>query len=393
MAQTKTYKIHVLLVDHDTNHHAPTIDLLENFSYKVIAVKLASTALSILSKGKSRFDLLMENINSPDSCGFKLLQYAVKMDFPVILLLDDDDVVFTRRALEDGAFLRIKKPLAMEIAKYLWQYVLREKICRLKENEQLRELMTYNRWHNGFGEEDLMRGYISDDTSDENYKSKKKEKCLKIANQDKESSFQHHDIVKFKKKVSTEWTQELHEKFMDAIRKLGEGRCYPKGILDLMNVPGLTRMQKCRCGTWQPPNERKSKIAIPKMTSPETRSRAKTKRFGSMPHLGSSSHVYNPFSHVGIETLYMGHVGLTLGMDDAIMSDEQFVFDAQSVTPSTNTSLDQRNITEDYYEFPNVDCMIQDFPASQQEPKMDYCGIQQALDVNPVYSNQASFSM
>ncbi|KAI3448813.1 hypothetical protein Pfo_005478 [Paulownia fortunei] len=330
----------------------------------------------------------MENINSPDSCGFKLLQYAVEMNLPVILLLDDDDVVLTRRALEDGAFLCIKKPLAMEIAKYLWQHVLREKICSLKENEQLRELMTYNRWHNGFGEEHLMRGYIDDDTnSDENYETRKKARCLKIANQDRES------------KVSTEWTQDLHEKFMDAIRKLGEGRCYPKEILDLMNVPGLTRMQvashlqKCRCGTWKPPDERKSKIAIPKRTSPETRSRAKTKRFGSMPHLGSNSHVYNPFSHAGTETLNMGHVGLTLGMDDDFMSDEQFVFDAQSVTPSTNTSLDQWNTTEGYYEFPNVDCMIQDFSASQQEPRMDYCGIQQTLDVNPVYSNQASFSM
>ncbi|XP_011091823.1 two-component response regulator ARR14-like isoform X2 [Sesamum indicum] len=424
MAQSMTCRIHVLLVDHDINHHGPAIEILQYFSYKVTIVKLASVALSILSRGNPRFDLLMENINSPDLCGFKLLQEAVNMDLPVVLLLDEDDIVLTKRALEGGAFLCIKKPLTIETAKYLWQHVLREKVRKVKENERFKEFVMHNKLHDEFGEEDPMRGYINDYmNSDENYVSNKKVRYTKIANEDEETSPQHRDVAKFRKKVWTEWTQELHEKFMDAVRMLGEGRCYPREILELMNVPGLTRMQvashlqKCRRGTWQSPDERKCKIVMPKMNLPQTSGRAKPRKFGSMPHIGQQDHdniadfifyssmgnkmpgdngegnsyerYSNRFSQVGLETLNVAQIGLSLGMDDeAFMSNEQFVFDAQSVTPSINTSLDQKNTAEDYYEFPNIDCMIQNLSASQQEQKVESSGGQDAFDLNPVYSNQ-----
>ncbi|KAH0730138.1 hypothetical protein KY289_001326 [Solanum tuberosum] len=38
-------------------------------------------------------------------------------------------------------------------------------------------------------------------------------------------------------------TVDLHAKFKEATQQLGEGRCLPKEILEIMNVPGLTRMQ------------------------------------------------------------------------------------------------------------------------------------------------------
>ncbi|KAL0413591.1 UNVERIFIED_CONTAM: Two-component response regulator ARR14 [Sesamum radiatum] len=274
-----------------------------------------------------------------------------------------------------------------------------------------------------------MRGFISGYTNPgENYVSNKKARYMRTAGEDEETSPQHHDVAKFRKKVWTEWTQELHEKFMDAVRQLGEGRCYPREILELMNVPGLTRMQvashlqKCRRGTWQSPDERKCKIVIPKMISPQTNGRAKPRKFGLMPQIGQQDHDHiadfifyssvgnkvpgdngerssrerygNRFSHVGLEMLNAAQLGLSLGMDDeAFMSNEQFVFDAESATPSINTSLDQKNSTEDYYEFPNIDCMIQNLSASEEEQKMDPTGGQDAFDANPVYSEQASFLM
>ncbi|KAL0375523.1 UNVERIFIED_CONTAM: Two-component response regulator ORR26 [Sesamum calycinum] len=411
-----TCRIHVLLVDHDLDHHGPAIEILEYFSYKVTTIKLASMALSVLARGNHRFDLLIENINSPDLCGFKLLQEAVDMDLPVV---HEDDVMLTKRALEGGAFLCIKKPLTMETVKYLWQHVLREKVSKLRENERFKEFVMHNKLHDGFGEEDPMRGYISDYTNpNKNYISNKKVRYVKIVDDDEEANRQHHDVAKFRKKVWTEWTQELHEKFMDAVRKLGEGRCYPREILELMNVPGLTRMQvashlqKCRRGTWQPPDERKCKMVIPKMTSPQTNGRAKPRKFGSMPHIGEQDHdniadyifyssvgnkvagdngerssheqYSNRFSHVGLETLNVAQLGLSLGMDDEpFMSNEQLVFDAQSVTPSIDTSLEQKNTAEDYYEFPNIDCMIQNISTSQQEQKVDPSGGQDAFDPNP----------
>ncbi|PHT37690.1 hypothetical protein CQW23_21263 [Capsicum baccatum] len=46
-----------------------------------------------------------------------------------------------------------------------------------------------------------------------------------------------------RQKICIEWTDYLHEKFMKAVRQLGEGNCYPKNILEVMGVPNLTRMQ------------------------------------------------------------------------------------------------------------------------------------------------------
>ncbi|KAK4406331.1 Two-component response regulator ORR26 [Sesamum angolense] len=336
-----TCRIHVLLVDHDLDHHGPAIEILELFSYKVTTIKLASMALSVLARGNHRFDLLIENINSPDLCGFKLLQEAVDMDLPVV---HEDDVMLTKRALEGGAFLCIKKPLTMETVKYLWQHVLREKVSKLRENERFKEFVMHNKLHDGFGEEDPMRGYISDYMNpNENYISNKKVRYMKIVDDDEEANRQHHDVAKFRKKVWTEWTQELHEKFMDAVRKLGEGR---------------------------------------------------NKVLGDNGERSSHEQYTNRFSHVGLETLNVAQLGLSLGMDDEpFMSNEQLVFDAQSVTPSIDTSLEQKNTTEDYYEFPNIDCMIQNISTSQQEQKMDPSGGQDAFDLNPVCSDQASFLM
>ncbi|KAL8555276.1 hypothetical protein ACS0TY_003184 [Phlomoides rotata] len=276
-AQDMMHKIHVLLVDHDSSAHAATVDIFESFSYKVTSVRLASSAVSILSNGKKKVDLLVENINSPDFGGYKLLQIALQMDMPVILLLDEDDLVFTKRALETGVLLCIKKPVPVEIARYLWQLVAREKIRKEKEMGRFRELATPKRLHNGVREEDdLVKGCSSGNTG-----LNKQQKCPETANQE------DNNII-FKQNFWTEWTQDLHERFVYAIRKLGKGRCYPSDILELMNVPGLTRMQvarhlqKCRNDRWVPPHQRKTvkqvyEEVIPTQPCPDKRS------FGSMP--------------------------------------------------------------------------------------------------------------
>ncbi|WMV08138.1 hypothetical protein MTR67_001523 [Solanum verrucosum] len=46
-----------------------------------------------------------------------------------------------------------------------------------------------------------------------------------------------------KQKDCIKWTVDLSAKFKEATQRLGEGRCVPKQILEIMNVQGLTRMQ------------------------------------------------------------------------------------------------------------------------------------------------------
>lgn len=143
------------------------------------------------------------------------------------MLLDNEDVALTKRAIENGAFLCVKKPIPVGTSMYLWQHVLSEKMRRLKRNGQFEELTALKRY--GLDRKDVMTGYMIDGTMlDINYQSKKKVTCLKIEDRDQQRSLQQVDdySVKFGKQVWTEWTQELHERFMYAVRQLGEGRTF-----------------------------------------------------------------------------------------------------------------------------------------------------------------------
>ncbi|XP_073158886.1 two-component response regulator ORR26-like isoform X2 [Henckelia pumila] len=230
-----TCGIHVLLVDHDGPHN--TANLLHLCHYKVTFVELASAAISILSSGKVKFDIVMANINSPDLNGFKLLQLAVNMGLPVIVMSYDDDTMVAMRALESGALLSIKKPATMEVLRSLWQHVLREKARFMKQFEEI--------------------------TTD-----KKKSKLGS-------------------RRECIDWTPQLHSKFMNAVRVLGEGRCFPKEILNLMNVDGLTRLQvashlqKCRNVNWRVQEKRTHRLS-----QHEDGSLFNPRKFGSMPRLG-----------------------------------------------------------------------------------------------------------
>ncbi|KAL8542163.1 hypothetical protein ACS0TY_003139 [Phlomoides rotata] len=271
-------KIHVLLVEHNIIDHDNIMNMLRCFSYEVTSVNHASSGISVMSEEKARFDLVIANMNSPDSFGLQLLQLALRMNLIVVLTSNEDDAVRTMRALEHGAFLCVKKPITMQELGSLWQHVSREKMSQLlKQNEASKEVVRYNPQTLALGQPNHVR--------DENNPNKRK--------------------------VWTEWTVELHTKFMKAARFLGPGSmwfpllllffffsfltlimisqwCYPSDILELMNVPGLTRMQvarhlqKCRNDRWVPPHQRKTvkqvyEEVIPTQPCPDKRS------FGSMP--------------------------------------------------------------------------------------------------------------
>ncbi|XP_022868111.1 two-component response regulator ARR2-like [Olea europaea var. sylvestris] len=319
-------EVHVLLVDHDSDFLISTAEMLELCSYKVTYVELASTALSMLSSGKSNFNLVMANINSPDMHGYKLLQQAVNMDIPVILMSVEDNAFLAMEALAIGALLCIEKPVTLEMLKYLWQHVAREKKGIYKEKE--RRMGTIEENNNMRGIE--FRGEIEDEHNiigSGNMKDKIHEGKKKIS----EPEYQIINNKVKRKLVHTEWTQELHGKFMDAVGQLGEGMCFPKEILKLMKVPGLSRvqvashLQKCRNNNWQLPEGQKyQKNNVPAAslyTDPSGQN--KPRRFGSMPRLmknsfilpqekaseGSKSHFEKEISnYVGHETTTMAPI-------------------------------------------------------------------------------------
>ncbi|KAG5581341.1 hypothetical protein H5410_051968 [Solanum commersonii] len=62
----------------------------------------------------------------------------------------------------------------------------------------------------------------------------------------------------FKPKGRVKWTADLHATFMECLEQLGEGRCYTKSIVEVMDVSSLTWMQKCRFNNSRSSEERKS---------------------------------------------------------------------------------------------------------------------------------------
>ncbi|KAL6496931.1 hypothetical protein OROGR_028860 [Orobanche gracilis] len=274
------HEIHVLLVDHDSDSLISTAKLLELCQYRVTLAELASGAIQTLSAGKVKFDIVMANVNSPDLHGFKLLQHATSMDISVILMYSfDENMLMAMRALESGAFLYVRKPATKEMLKCLWQHVAREKIRLAKERETERER-----------ESSLAASYNTVRAFQFSENANMMDDKLNILKKN------NYNIDHIKRKVCTEWTRELHQKFMDAVQQLGEGRCFPKEILELMDVPGLTRMQvashlqKCRNDNWRSPEERKSSSTSQNVSSGTDHATPhKPRRFGSMPKISNTS--------------------------------------------------------------------------------------------------------
>ncbi|XP_051119617.1 two-component response regulator ARR2-like [Andrographis paniculata] len=346
-------EIHVLLVEHDENSLLRTAELLEMCGYRVTIVELASSALAMLISGKVKFDAVVADINSPDLHGLKLLQQAVSMSLPTLMMSAEDDEATAVRALQIGAVLYIRKPITLEILKSLWQHVLREQIRARRQAESSNHGRLMGAKNPNLNLNLNLRHYSCRNNGDNNVEQNYRRRAMSnvginingvknpeiiIVDQDQDAARPHG----MKRKMCTEWNQELHQKFMDAVYQLGEGKCFPKDILQIMNVPGLTRMQvashlqKCRNYKWRLPKDRRGQqptgVAIIEDRSQEDN---KPRKFGCMPKLeindlpqqatsgGSSSG-----SGGGIEMEEHGGVKVTVqeaavGMEDLLADSEQ----------------------------------------------------------------------
>ncbi|KAH0706405.1 hypothetical protein KY289_011481 [Solanum tuberosum] len=219
-------------------------------------------------------------------------------------------------ALDEGAFLYLKKPFNEEIMEYLWQFVLREK----NQREKLRKGSEKKRDHmNGddIGKIDIVGENVeqsgekknvanveeqknntdeveTDVESNEKYKLRRK-RGRKNTKETREGETQSSATNKvLRRKDCREWTNDLHAKFVKTVQQLGEGRCYLKEILEVMkhDVPDLTRMQvasylqKCRRKNLRSPEERKY-IYYPsgQGSSKDSKKRSSFQEYGTMPRL------------------------------------------------------------------------------------------------------------
>ncbi|KAK4413754.1 Two-component response regulator ORR21 [Sesamum alatum] len=315
----------------------------------------------------------------------------------------DDNTFMAMRALENGAFLYIKKPATMDMLRCLWQHVLREKTRMIRERDILaaanqapggpRRLDVKGVVINNRPVEspnDIIEGMVGMKNKG---KAKKKYRGIRLdvdEEEDEEYESENHMMMggdnNVKRKMCTEWTLELHEKFMDAVEELGEGRCFPKEILEIMNVPGLTRMQvashlqKCRNDNWRSPEERKAFQATQNGSPGATGSQPKPRRFGSKPQLGRTlpNQVQHETQRPGPSSETLTQTGQSVGVVPVMANNANQqqhygtpVPDPSNAPPGSNPSFNTKDQSDEFFNFPDVDCLMQNYPGMQQGSGMN----------------------
>ncbi|XP_023644365.1 two-component response regulator ARR11 isoform X2 [Capsella rubella] len=225
--------LRVLVVDDDPTWLKILEKMLKKCSYEVTTCGLAREALRLLRERKDGYDIVISDVNMPDMDGFKLLEHVgLELDLPVIMMSVDGETSRVMKGVQHGACDYLLKPIRMKELKIIWQHVLRKKLQEVRDIEGCGYdggadwITRYDEAHFLGGGEDVSFGKKRKDFDFE-------KKLLQDESDPSSSS---------SKKARVVWSFELHQKFVNAVNQIGcDHKAGPKKILDLMNVPWLTR--------------------------------------------------------------------------------------------------------------------------------------------------------
>ncbi|XP_022734166.1 two-component response regulator ORR21-like [Durio zibethinus] len=227
--------LRVLVVDDDITCLRILEQMLRRCLYIVTICSQAKVALNLLRERKGCFDVVLSDVYMPDMDGYKLLEHVgLEMDLPVIMMSADGRTSAVMKGIRHGACDYLIKPIREEELKNIWQHVVRKK---WNENKELE--------HSGSLDDNDRRKQVNDDAdyassvkdgTDVSLKPQKK----RNAKEEDEGEIENDD-PSTSKKPRVVWSVELHQQFVTAVNQLGIDKAVPKRILELMNVPGLTR--------------------------------------------------------------------------------------------------------------------------------------------------------
>ncbi|KAK2645076.1 hypothetical protein Ddye_020271 [Dipteronia dyeriana] len=222
--------LRVLVVDDDPTCLKILEKMLRTCLYEVTKSNRAELALDMLRDKRNIFDIVISDVHMPDMDGFKLLeQVGLEMDLPVIMMSADDSKHVVMKGVTHGACDYLIKPVRIEALKNIWQHVVRKRKNGWKEIEQSGSVDEGDRQQKPSEDVDY-----SSSANEGNWRSSKRRK-------DEEDEADDRDDSSTLKKPRVVWSVELHQQFVAAVNQLGIDKAVPKKILELMNVPGLTR--------------------------------------------------------------------------------------------------------------------------------------------------------
>jgi CheY-like chemotaxis protein len=105
----------ILLVEDDLINQKIVTNLLRNLNYRVSVADNGVSALMEIAKTK--FDIVLSDINMPKFDGFQLLEYMNEneIQIPLIFMTSIEDESFEFKGLELGAVEYIKKPVNADV--------------------------------------------------------------------------------------------------------------------------------------------------------------------------------------------------------------------------------------------------------------------------------------
>nr|AAQ10678.1 type-B response regulator [Catharanthus roseus] len=224
--------LRVLVVDDDPTCLRILEKMLKNCLYEVTKCNRAEIALKLLRDNRNGYDIVISDVHMPDMDGFKLLeQVGLEMDLPVIMMSADDSKNVVMKGVTHGACDYLIKPVRIEALKNIWQHVVRKGKHEWKEKDYEQSGSVEDGERQQKPNEDVD---YSSSANEGNWKNSKKRK-------DDEEDQEEKDDSSTLKKPRVVWSVELHQQFVAAVNQLGIDKAVPKKILELMNVPGLTR--------------------------------------------------------------------------------------------------------------------------------------------------------
>ncbi|KAJ4762667.1 two-component response regulator [Rhynchospora pubera] len=252
--------LRVLVVDDDVTVLRVLKTMLLQCRYEVTTCSQAATALALLRESKDTYHLVLSDVHMPDMDGFKLLELVgLEMDLPVIMMSADARTNIVMKGIKHGACDYLIKPVRMEELKNIWQHVVRKKWSdnnrdlensgsfeesdrNIPNNNANINNNTNNNPNKRVAEDAEYASSVNDggapDGSGGWKSSQKKKRCT--VKEEEEGETESADPSS-SKKPRVVWSVELHQQFVNAVNQLGIEKAVPKRILELMNVPGLTR--------------------------------------------------------------------------------------------------------------------------------------------------------
>ncbi|KAK4261807.1 hypothetical protein QN277_004757 [Acacia crassicarpa] len=227
--------LRVLVVDDDIM----TLKIIEQMSlkchYRVTTCSEAIVALNLLREKKGCFDVVLSDVYMPDMDGYKLLEHVgLEMDLPVIMMSADGRTSAVMKGIRHGACDYLIKPVREEELRNIWQHVVRKMWNENKEHENSGSVEDNDRNKQGNDDTEYASSVID---AAEVVKVPKK----RISSKEDDDGELENEDPSTSKKPRVVWSVELHQQFVSAVNQLGLDKAVPKRILELMNVPGLTR--------------------------------------------------------------------------------------------------------------------------------------------------------